>query len=76
MFDLQDKTLTKTIADNPVVRMKVEASPEEEYAGHALDSAQSVELHGRLMGFYRLELDRVIGVASAEPHGATTWRFR
>ena len=25
---------------------------------------------------YRLELDRVIGVASAEPHGATTWRFR
>ena len=24
---------------------------------------------------YRLALDRVIGVASAEPHGATTWRF-
>jgi len=24
---------------------------------------------------YRLALERVIGVASAEPHGATTWRF-
>jgi len=24
---------------------------------------------------YRLELDRVIGVASAEPNGATTWQF-
>jgi len=24
---------------------------------------------------YRLAFDRVIAVASAEPHGATTWRF-
>ena len=24
---------------------------------------------------YRLAFERVIGVASAEPHGATTWRF-
>lgn len=24
---------------------------------------------------YQLAFDRVIGVASAEPHGATTWRF-
>lgn len=26
-------------------------------------------------GLYRLAFDRVIAVASAEPHGATTWRF-
>lgn len=59
MFDLNDKSSTRVIRDDPEARMQFDEYGEDEgYDGHPLDAPDMQELHTRLMGFYRRELDR------------------
>lgn len=59
MFDLNDETLTRVKAGSPEDR--IQRDPDEggeETASSPLDSDQMQGLHGRLMDYYRMELDR------------------
>ena len=61
MFDLQDQTLTKVDRlSTPVDRIPNQGSGVEPPPPPAnpLDSHDSIELHSRLLSYYRQELDR------------------
>lgn len=58
MFNLADDKQTKLIKDQPFDRMKPEDEPTEDQDEHPLDGETGRDLHGRLISFYRQELDR------------------
>ena len=59
MFNLEDDKHTKLIKDGPIDRMPAaDQGDEPEQPDDPLDSEAMGELHGKLMSFYRQELDR------------------
>lgn len=59
MFDLQDQTLTQSMKGSPEDRLPSSPVPEQPAPpDDPLDTDAMHELHGRLISFYRLELDR------------------
>lgn len=58
MFDLSDDNLTRLKKDSPAERLQIETPPAQDAPADPLDDDQHVELHGKLMSYYRIELDR------------------
>ncbi len=63
MFDLNDEKKTRIVKNNPIERQPSFDEETEETGGdgasdHVLDSYESVELHSKLLSYYRMELDR------------------
>ena len=58
MFDLSDDKLTRVKKDTPVDRLPSASEPKSEKADHPLDEPDKVELHSRLLSYYRQEIDR------------------
>jgi hypothetical protein len=58
MFDLNDDNLTRLKKDSPEDRLVIDQPAQKEGAENPLDGEKGVLLHGRLMAYYRQELDR------------------
>lgn len=59
MFDLSDESLTRVSKNNtPEDRLETDQGEAKPEAENPLDSDEKQELHGRLVSYYRMELDR------------------
>lgn len=58
MFDLNDENLKRVKKDSPVARLPESDDPDIQKPDNDLDSAEMVALQGRLMDYYRAELDK------------------
>lgn len=59
MFDLSDETLTRVKKNQtPEDRLEIDTAEETKSPENPLDSDTSIELHSRLINFYRMELDK------------------
>lgn len=59
MYDLTDTSLTRVVKSNPEDRMTGEAPADQtEKPANPLDSERNQNLHARLIGYYRQEIER------------------
>lgn len=58
MFDINDELTTRTVSGSPGLRHEFDDSEGELVPDHPLDSEEMSALHGKLMAYYRQELDR------------------
>ena len=58
MFDLNDDSITSVKRGSPEDRLDIETPEADAPPENPLDSDSMQELHGRLMDYYRIELDR------------------
>lgn len=57
MFDLNDNTLTRTTKGSAEDRLQVTPDLPDVTPEHPLDSASMTELHGKMLNYYRTELE-------------------
>lgn len=57
MFDLNDNTLTRTTKGSAEDRLQVTPEPPDVTPEHPLDGAGMTELHGKMLNYYRTELE-------------------
>lgn len=58
MFDINDELTTRTVSGSPELRHESDDGKGELVPDHPLDSEEMSALHGKLMAYYRQELDR------------------
>jgi hypothetical protein len=79
-MDLVFEGTVEKVTDAPTLEALVKAYNESGWPASVEGDAFTAPYSAPSAGpppwrLYRLVFDRVIGVASAEPHGATLWRF-
>ena len=79
-MDLVFEGVVERVTDRPTLDTVVKAYNDSGWPASVQDDAFTAPYSAPSAGpppwrLYRLAFDKVIGVASAEPHGATTWRF-